>query len=56
MFDYNFFYDVLFSIILPYRYKDISALYNSIYSIKGQLISKCPFGIFKPTKKPTKFS
>ena len=22
---------------------------------KGQLISKCPFGVFKSTKKPTKF-
>ena len=23
--------------------------------IKGQLISKCPFGVFKSSKKPTKF-
>ena len=23
-------------------------------NIKGQLISKCPFGVFKSTKKPTK--
>ena len=23
---------------------------------KGQLISKCPFGVFKSPKKPTKFS
>jgi hypothetical protein len=22
--------------------------------LKGQLISKCPFGVFKSTKKPTK--
>ena len=22
---------------------------------KGQLISKCPFGVFESTKKPTKF-
>ena len=22
---------------------------------KGQLISKCPFGVFKSSKKPTKF-
>ena len=25
------------------------------YPIKGQLISKCPFGLFKSSKKPTKF-
>ena len=24
-------------------------------ALKGQLISKCPFGVFKLTKKPTKF-
>ena len=24
------------------------------YLLKGQLISKCPFGVFKSTKKPTK--
>ena len=25
------------------------------YCPKGQLNSKCPFGVFKSTKKPTKF-
>ena len=25
-------------------------------TIKGQLISKCPFGVFKSPKKPTNFS
>ena len=28
---------------------------TKILIIKGQLISKCPFGVFKSPKKPTKF-
>ena len=28
---------------------------SKITLIKGQLISKCPFGVFKSLKKPTKF-
>ena len=31
------------------------ALHVQQISTKGQLISKCPFGVFKLTKKPTKF-
>ena len=26
-----------------------------IFTFKGQLISKCPFGVFRSSKKPTKF-
>ena len=29
--------------------------YTEDGNIKGQLISKCPFGVFKSPKKPTKF-
>ena len=36
-----------------YEFK-FDILYNYI-STKGLLISKCPFGVFKSTKKPTKF-
>ena len=28
---------------------------RSNYITKGQLISKCPFGVFNSPKKPTKF-
>ena len=28
---------------------------QDLTTAKGQLISKCPFGVFKSTKKPTKF-
>ena len=28
---------------------------NHLNNLKGHLISKCPFGAFKSTKKPTKF-
>ena len=28
---------------------------SRVYCTKGQLISKCPFGVFKSLKKPTKF-
>ena len=28
---------------------------NSVCDTKGQSISKCPFGVFKPSKKSTKF-
>ena len=27
---------------------------NNVKGTKGQLISKCPFGVFKSPKKPTK--
>ena len=30
-------------------------LSNKNTPAKGQLISKCPFGVFKPPKKPMKF-
>ena len=30
-------------------------LYPFIVGAKGQLISKCPFGVFKSSKKPTIF-
>ena len=30
-------------------------LCNEIVATKGQLILKCPFGVFKSSKKPTKF-
>ena len=40
----------------------LASMCNSINGIatnqlkdKGQLISKCPFGVFKSSKKPTKF-
>ena len=26
-----------------------------MFEVKGQLISKCPFGVFKSLKKPTNF-
>ena len=29
--------------------------YDFVSSAKGQLISKCPFGVFKSSKKPMKF-
>ena len=34
--------------------KAIEMVYGA-YLPKGQLISKCPFGVFKSPKKPTKF-
>jgi hypothetical protein len=34
--------------------KDESRAVNMLYT-QGQLISKCPFSVFKSTKKPTKF-
>ena len=45
-----------------YRYL-IKTLYPEILQVpgtpgtraKGQLITKCPFGVFKSPKKPTKF-
>ena len=39
---------ILFAIRM---YKSVQHL----HFLKGQLISKCPFGAFKSTKKPTKF-
>jgi hypothetical protein len=32
-----------------------SAQWISVFSSKGQLISKCPFGVFKSPKKPLNF-
>ena len=35
--------------------KKASIHQTSMQYTKGQLISKCPFGVFKSPKKPTKF-
>jgi hypothetical protein len=35
--------------------QDLSKVFVLWLDSKGQLISKCPFGLFKLTKKPTKF-
>ena len=32
----------------------LSDLVKSLQGTKGQIISKCPFGVFVSTKKPTK--
>ena len=34
---------------------DLAVIQPESIPTKGQLISKCPFGVFKLTKKPTKF-
>ena len=40
--------------LLSVTAKDVSVLLT-FRAIKGQLISKCSFGVFKSTKKPTNF-
>jgi hypothetical protein len=37
----------------PQKYDEISKVIFD--STKGQLISKCPFGVFKSSKNPMKF-
>ena len=41
---------------LPRKYKYQHSLkVKVILAVKGQLISKCPFGVKTSSKKPTKF-
>ena len=42
-------------LIIRPKYSYEKTLSKIIYFTKGQLISKCPFGAFKSSKKPTKF-
>ena len=39
---------------LRYLWEPKSNVYMYFIPTKGQIISKCPFGVSKPTKKPTK--
>ena len=40
--------------VLKARYSE-TAQVKSLETFKGQLILKCPFGVFKSPKKPTNF-
>ena len=47
-------HEILLDVHAPFEFRIIGPLSNNENFAKGQLISKCSFGVFKSLKKPTK--